>query len=244
MKQYKFLPVLLLSGLSVFVDGCSSTSQNQAPASQQLESVAPPAARPRETWVTRSVLDLKPRMLSVALHKKLWLAYNTQTGALYKAWTGKINFDGPVFTSAHGPQPTTEGTAYIQETDENPWRLRSQGQELTPAVTYKGHRFQGQQVVLQYDLEYQGQQIRVEEKPEFFDLEGARAGFERVFVTSGVPKGVQVALKMKLSSLPTAGDYKTDGEFQVSDTQAETAGEASFQTVAGTLLLQSNGRTN
>jgi cytochrome c len=60
--------------------------------------------RPREVWAIRSVLDTKPRMLSIALNEELWVAYNTQTAGLYKAWTGGIKFDGPVYTSAHGPQ--------------------------------------------------------------------------------------------------------------------------------------------
>lgn len=226
----------------MWIEGCSSTSQSQVPAAQQLVSTAPPAERPREAWVTRSVLDLKPRMLSVALHKKLWVAYNTQTGALYKAWLGKINFDGPVFTAAHGPQPTTVGPAYLQEGDENPWRIISNGTEQSPKVTYRGHRFQDNQVVLRYELEHNGKTIRVEEKPEFFELEGDRAGFERVFTTSGVPNGVQVALKMNLASLASESDYKTDGKFELSEKQEP--GKNALLSLPGTLLLNSNGRTN
>ncbi|MFN7120139.1 MAG: cytochrome C, partial [Saprospiraceae bacterium] len=63
--------------------------------------------RPHDPWVFRSVLDSIPRMLTVALNDNLWAAYSAQTGALYKTWKGTVNFDGAVYTTAHGPQPST-----------------------------------------------------------------------------------------------------------------------------------------
>ena len=55
--------------------------------------------RPVENWVFRSVLDLQPRILTIALHNNLWVAYHTKTGAMYKAWKGNVMFDGPVSVS-------------------------------------------------------------------------------------------------------------------------------------------------
>src|SRR5690606_10347910 len=37
----------------------------------------------------RSVLDGKPRMLTVPLDDTLWLAYDTTASMLYKAWPGQ-----------------------------------------------------------------------------------------------------------------------------------------------------------
>ncbi len=68
--------------------------------------------RPHDPWVFRSVLDWKPRVITLALHKDMWVAYSTENAALYKAWKGSVYFDGPVYTHAHGPQPISIGDAY------------------------------------------------------------------------------------------------------------------------------------
>jgi cytochrome c len=106
MKSYKPLAVLSTAFLcAVFGTaslGSASTSTGFKPSPKQTIA---PNPRPREAWVLRSVLDSKPRILSIALHNNLWLAYNTKTASLYKAWSGKINFNGPVYTSSHGHNP-------------------------------------------------------------------------------------------------------------------------------------------
>ncbi|MCJ8164588.1 PA14 domain-containing protein [Pontibacter sp. E15-1] len=204
--------------------------------SQQVE-------RPREAWVLRSVLDQKPRMLSIALHDSLWIAYSTENAALYKAWTGGINFDGPVYTSAHGPQPTTLGTPFLEEQDGNPWRLVEGGKETVPEVVYKGHTIRDNAVTISYELVSNGQRIKVQEKPEFFAADGGKVGFERVFETSGVPSGAQVKLNMQLGSLQSEKDYETNGEFVVAEKSAETLENKQFHTLRGGLLLKSNDKT-
>src|SRR5215217_2820998 len=199
--------------------------------------------RPREAWVLRSVLDGRPRILSIALHDNLWLAYNTKTAALYKAWTGKINFGGPVYTSSHGPQPVSIGTTYMEEPDENPWRITADGKEITPEISYKGHTILNNQVTLKYDLEYQGKKISVEEKPEFFDAGNGKAGFERAFTVTNALAGITLSLNVHLNSLTAATDYKTDGKFSVTTERDETAGNKSFKAVDGKLVLNNNGKT-
>ena len=71
-------------------------------------------SHPREVWVFRSVLDEMPRMVTAALDEKLWVAYDTQTGLLYRAWSGDVLFDGAVYTTVHGPQPQSLGATYYQ----------------------------------------------------------------------------------------------------------------------------------
>jgi len=70
--------------------------------------------RPHDPWVFRSVLRSKARMITVALHDDLWAAHNTETGTLYKVWKGGVNSDGAVYTTAHGPQPSSLGNAYFE----------------------------------------------------------------------------------------------------------------------------------
>jgi cytochrome c len=200
--------------------------------------------RPREAWVLRSVLDQKPRMLSIALSDSLWIAYSTETASLYKAWTGGINFDGSVYTSAHGPQPTTKGIAYMQESDGSPWRIVADGKETTPEVVYKGHTIRNNKVTLTYELVSQGQRIQIEEKPEYVPSKDGQVGFERVFVTSGVPAGARVVLYMQLGSLPAETDYHTNGEFALADKTVEEVGKRKFHTLSGSLILNSNSETN
>ncbi|WP_162052223.1 PA14 domain-containing protein [Pontibacter pamirensis] len=210
----------------------------------QLGGDSPQVERPREAWVLRSVLDQKPRMLSIALHDSLWVAYSTETASLYKAWTGGINFDGPVYTAAHGPQPTTKGITYMQEEEGNPWRVVLNGEETIPEIVYKGHVIQNNKVSLNYELISQGQRIKVVERPEFFSSANGQVGFERVFETSGVPSGAQVILETHLSSLPAENSYKTDGKFIVSNKAAEEAGDREFHDVSGHLVLNNNRETS
>ncbi|MCE7073032.1 PA14 domain-containing protein [Dyadobacter sp. CY327] len=198
--------------------------------------------RPREAWVLRSVLDARPRILSIALHDNLWLAYNTKTASLYKAWAGKINFGGPVYTSSHGPQPVSQGTTYMEESDENPWRLTIDGKEVTPEISYKGHAILNNQVTLKYDLDYQGKKISVEEKPEFFEAGNGKAGFERVFTVANVPAGSELFLNVHLNSLSSDTDYKADGKFLGVIGQETVAGKSFFY-INGKLILNNNGKT-
>src|SRR5690606_37066084 len=74
---------------------------------------------PRDPWVFRSVLDEQARMVTVALHDELYVAYDAKDGSLYKAWKGGVNFDGAVYTAAHGPQPSSEGYAYYKKEQKN-----------------------------------------------------------------------------------------------------------------------------
>ncbi len=74
-KKYLAFEVsqVLLGILAVLISSCSGPSAPE---------------RPRDPWVFRSVLDERPRMITMALHKNMWSAYDTQKCGLYKAWQG------------------------------------------------------------------------------------------------------------------------------------------------------------
>jgi cytochrome c len=182
-------------------------------------------------------------MLTIALNNKLWLAYSTQTGSLYKAWTGRVSFDGSVYTAVHGVQPTTQGNTYMQEPDGNPWRLIVNNKEVIPVVNYKGHAITANKVTLSYEILYNGQKIRIEEKPEYVNLEDKTAGFERVFTTLGVPAGIKVALRINPSSLLSETDVITDGSFKAIKRSSEMLATKRFIILEGNLLLKSNSNT-
>ena len=120
---------LLLFTFILFIIGCgedTSTTDDQPD-------------RPHYPWAFRSVLDLQPRMLTFALTDDLWAAYRVDNGAMYKVWKGGVNFDGPVYTTQHGPQPISIGDAYTVNEVENPWSVKMGGEAQLASVNYKGH---------------------------------------------------------------------------------------------------------
>ncbi|HEY0054699.1 MAG TPA: PA14 domain-containing protein [Pedobacter sp.] len=215
MSMSKLSVLCFISTVIILVEACSQRQiVQEKPITENIvtQQLVP---RPMEAWVIRSVLDLQPRMLSAALNKNLWVAYNTANGAFYKAWKGNINLEGAVYTSAHGPQPTTTGITYLEEPNTNPWAISENGVESIPLVTYKGHQVLNNQLILKYDLTHKEKIIHISEKPEYVEVGGDRVGLERVFLATNVPAGVRVSLKMKLNSLVAQSDYKTDGEFEI-----------------------------
>lgn len=197
----------------------------------------PEVERPREAWVVRSVLDQQPRMMSIALNDKLWVAYSTQYASLFKAWTGGIKFDGPVYTSAHGPQPTSQGITYLNEAVTNPWRIESNGATITPQVTYKGHRIIDGSVSIRSILKEGSTTVTIEESPEFRD-HGNKVGFERVFAVSGLADDQSLLLRMQIASIQSEDDIQTDSELNVNSRSSESIEGKTFHRIDATLKLK------
>src|SRR5688572_6722675 len=107
-------------------------------------NVAAPPDRPRDIWAFRSVLDQRARMLTLALHSDLWVAYDATNCGLYRAWSGGVKFDGAVYTTVHGPQPTTMGMVHVPGVVDAPvWTLRQGGSASPVKIEFKGYRFSG-----------------------------------------------------------------------------------------------------
>jgi cytochrome c len=202
--------------------------------------------RDRDPWVFRSVLDQKPRMLTMALHKDLWASYDTQSGLLYKVWQGGVNFDGAVYTAVHGPQPTSQGSAFIADTTSTgQWELLRNGQPVPAKFQYLGHVFteKGSIATLEYKLSTDdGLSVIIKEKPEFKVSKG-QPGFERVFQTEGVPEGVEVKLYTQLASLPATDAYSSSGNFEVKEAKTQEHSFGQTHTVNGVLSLGANTST-
>lgn len=173
--------------------------------------------RPLDHWVFRSVMDSIPRIVTAALHDDVWIAYSAQNGNVYKVWDGTVNFDGAVYTTAHGPQPTSIGDAWFVNEVETPWSVTIGDQAETPTVEYKGHRFVNEQVEFMYELGLEnGDKINAFEKPEAIINEKSRA-LERVFTLENVPSNAKVSYKMNLSSIALESSLTTDGEWAFSN---------------------------
>ncbi|MFT6866771.1 MAG: cytochrome c [Cyclobacteriaceae bacterium] len=168
--------------------------------------------RPREPWVFRSVLDVKPRIVTAALSDEIWVAYDARTASLYKAWKGGVNFDGAVYTTVHGPQPTSEGYAYYtDEVEDVEWFVIQNGEKKKPEIIYKGHRFVDGQVTFKYQLKVEDQLITINETPEALNR-GSQNGLSRIYKVEGA-KDLKVGYGIKISSLATERDFITNGEF-------------------------------
>jgi cytochrome c len=153
--------------------------------------------RPRDVWVFRSVLDGHARMVTLALNKDLWVAYDATHGGLYKAWVGGVRFDGAVYTASHGPQPTSQGQSFwIADPTVTPWSVIERGETRALSPVFRGYRFENGQCTLQYDFELPGGRVaRLEETPEF--AAGANGpALTRKFTAKNFPRGVEVALDL------------------------------------------------
>lgn len=232
MRQWRLLACCFTAlALSVLGLGCKNDAADQYD-------------RPHDPWVFRSVLDSLPRIATVALHDDLFVAYHTGSGALYKAWKGGVNFDGAVYTTVHGPQPSSLGDGWFVNEHVQPWRVLTGGQELTPAVQYRGHRFEKGQVWLNYELALPGGSvIKVSERPEHVD-NGGQTGLERTFKTANVPDGAQVVLLANVSSVALESAVRTDGDWKVGKKADRRAKGLDGLDLDGRLGLKSNGETH
>ncbi|MEP0368250.1 MAG: family 16 glycoside hydrolase [Cyclobacteriaceae bacterium] len=198
--------------------------------------------RPIEPWVFRSVLDETPRIVTAALSDGIWVAYDARTSSLFKAWKGGVNFDGAVYTTVHGPQPTSEGYAYyVDQAEDIEWFVKSGDKKITPKLKYKGHKFIDDQVTFTYHLIVDGQTIVVTETPEAI-ARGSQNGLSRTFTLENAG-GMQVGLSLKLTSLEKEDDYKTNGIFNKDSAETIEYSEGSVLQVYGDLILNNGEDT-
>ncbi|MEM1214788.1 MAG: family 16 glycoside hydrolase [Bacteroidota bacterium] len=197
--------------------------------------------RPHTPWVFRSVLDETPRMLTVALHDNLWATYSTQTGILRKAWCGSVNFDGAVFTTVHGPQPSSLGDSWIESDAEAQWQVTdAAGKAVAADYQYRGHHIRDGQVWIKSTLTLpNGHVMELEERPEYTTNDFGQTGLARTFRTANVPEGVQIHLPLAYQSLPANRNFTTDGDLT---TSAEAAADPD-ETLRGVLTLRNNTDT-
>jgi cytochrome c len=223
--------------MALWYKACSSRSVNAA-------GEVPAADRPNDPWVFRSVLDKQPRMITLALHKDLWVSYSTDRCAMYKTWKGGVNFDGTVWNMRHGPQPTTRGNAWFENKIDRPWLLEQGGKTDTATTEYKGHRYttDGHAEIF-YDLVgASGTRVRINERPEYIEKDG-QLGLERKFTTSGVPAGVQVKFCTNASSIADASNVKTDGKWAISSQKSIQNGNYHLTELDGVVTLNPDETT-
>jgi hypothetical protein len=169
-------------------------------------------SRPRDPWVFRCVLDRKPRMVTLALAEDLWVAYDATNCGLARAWKGGVKFDGPVYTTVHGPQPTSIGSSYIEGFEGAVWEANVAGKDVPVRVQWRGYLFNGDHVALQYELNLPNAvKVFVTESPEFvrpetlfsperseeLALQTGHPGLLRSFFARDIPDDTKITVKLR-----------------------------------------------
>ncbi|MEJ7831260.1 MAG: c-type cytochrome, partial [Segetibacter sp.] len=154
--------------------------------------------RPRDVWAFRSVLDKKPRMLTLALDTACYAAYDLAHCTLYKVWKGGVIMEGAAYTNKKNVQPTTWGTSYFQDSlQEYKWIAEPNEKRDPTRIASQGYFFKDNQIYLKYALIVSsGDTIQVEERPEFVRSETGNPGLERLFKIAGSPDGIKVFLQL------------------------------------------------
>jgi cytochrome c len=227
---------LLVFTFILFIVGCG----------EDTSTTGEQADRPHYPWAFRSVLDLQPRMLTFALTDDLWAAYRVDKGALYKVWKGGVNFDGPVYTTHHGPQPISIGDAYTVNEVKNPWSVKLGGESSPATVNYKGHSILDNRATMFYELMADGldKPIEVEEYIESETTESGNPIYIREFTTKNVPEGAQVLFQNNVSSIIIASSIETDGDLSIEQEDTYSWNNKELVRVNASLALISNGSTS
>lgn len=153
--------------------------------------------RPLDPWVFRSVLDKKPRMLTLALDTACYVAYDLSTCTLYSAWKGGVLMEGTAYTDKKNVQPTRWGTDYLGDSARNyQWIAESGGVRIDARILHRGHLFRDHQVYLKYRMLLPpGDTVEIEERPEVVTNAEGRLGLERTYTLSAVPDDIRIYLQ-------------------------------------------------
>jgi cytochrome c len=169
--------------------------------------------RPRDIWVFRSVLDNRARVVTLALHKDLWVAYDATNCGLYRAWTGGVRFEGAVYTTVHGPQPRSFGNLHLTGIlDEQVWSFERGGTKLEAKIEFKGYRFENGRATLQYRFKPdRNREVWIYESPEAYSRTDDTVEFERKYSITGLRPTERIGVRLLV---PATASPTTDGRFE------------------------------
>lgn len=156
-----------------------------------LAGLAVAASAPNDPpFVFRSVLDGRPRAVTAALHDDLWLSWDATTCSLVRAWCGDVRFDGAVYTSVHGPQPTSRGIPYVVLEEPTRFALETAAETVEGVPRYRGYALDEERrtVELRYALAFGERTLSVAERVRAVD-DGAGVALVRRFRVAGLEEG-------------------------------------------------------
>jgi cytochrome c len=140
---------------------------------------------PRKLWAFRSVIDKRARIATVALAKDFWISYDATHCSVYKFWKGDVKFNGAVYTTEHGPQPTSDGGSIFENDTEKPvWAYQKGTQVKLFTPKFRGYFFDktdSAKVTFQYELDIEGQKATLFETPQLMWEANRPVGLNRKF---------------------------------------------------------------
>lgn len=140
-----------------------------------------------QPWVLRGNLDGRTRMLKLALAPGVWAAYQLEQASLYRVWRGEVLFEGSVYDYRHGPQPVSEGSAFLGNDRPVSWYLRDGDRQRQARVRYLGHDYTlgSDQVVIRYVISAGRKQVEIHEYPSLVATAQGQALVRRFEYFSG-----------------------------------------------------------
>lgn len=198
--------------------------------------------RPKEAWVFRSVLDKRARIITVALNKDLYVAYDGNNCGIFKIWKEGVKFSGTIWDSKHGPQPISNGNSYSNGiVDEPVWFVQKNNQILNSKTKFLGYIWKDNKVTFKYEILCENKSILIEETPEFIkNQNNVNVGLERKFKISDT-QGFEVYSLLKYDNLAKIEDIITDGTFKyVSKTEKYLNNNITLFDVKANFYFKSN----
>ena len=141
-------------------------------------------------WVRRTVLDEKPRMITVSFGNNLYMAYDLANSELYKVWSGGVIWEGAAINDIKTVQPRTWGISYEQELKpEFYWMEESASNKRPLKALYQGYVLHHEKIVFKYIVTLSsGELVEIYEEPTI-ELKDNSIQLTRKFLTTNVPNG-------------------------------------------------------
>ena len=194
--------------------------------------------------VMAGTLDDRSRVLFFTHDRNVWITYDTELGNLYSLWVGGLEDPSLLSPSFLAESPSLQGLILMENEREQNWRLIRKGEVITPAVSFLGYRWAGDQLVLRYALETSyGQQIEVEERPKI-SANRDQPVLERSFSVFNAPPDVQVGLEVSVEKIKDFSDLKVEGVLQKHGEKRHSYYWGTAVDVHGRLVLNSDTTTS
>ena len=149
--------------------------------------------RSSDFWVRRTVLDEKPRMITISFGDKLYMAYDLGNSELYKVWSGGVIWEGAAINDIKTVQPRTWGVSYEQELGpDSYWMEESDNEKISLKALFKGYVIDDEKITFKYFLTLSnGESIEVKEQPSIVSKDNT-IELTRKFFTSNLPDGLSL----------------------------------------------------
>ena len=187
-----------------------------------------------------SIMPNTPKAVNIVVDNTFRLVYDIDKKALCQIWKGKSNIQALHYIGYPKSQTQfKEQILYQWQPIDSIWIFKKEDIEIPKQVLYKGYSIYEGQVVISYEIRFDGQQIiDIRELPRIFQEEG-NIGLERKFEAFGIPKGYTLEVFLQLGNVSKSRTYHTNGIFS---TKEQTDYE-DFYRISGLLSLSNQSQT-